>query len=167
MRLSSWFHSTRTLVFFWILFNHRKFINPEHSFSFPCQLIAFSIPCVLTFAIWVHLESISVPLFTNRVSDGKLQIFIVMLGRGPCLSSLLSLLPITSFPAFSILCGLSWLMQGFIPLHNVLFLRSPRFSWSHLYFLHPLYVTCPDWGITYIICLICDDQLPRVLMCFW
>ena len=45
-------------------------------------------------------HSISVPLFSNRVSDGKLQIFIVML----CLSSLLSLLPITSFLAFSILC---------------------------------------------------------------
>ena len=45
MRLSSWFPCTTTLVFFWFLFDHRKFIDPEDRRSktgFPLIFLHFS-----------------------------------------------------------------------------------------------------------------------------
>ena len=48
MRLSSWFPCTTTLVFFWFLFDHRKFIDPEDRRSntgFPWTFLHFSPFC--------------------------------------------------------------------------------------------------------------------------
>ena len=48
MRLSSWFPCTTTLVFFWFLFDHRKFIDPEDRRSttgFPLIFLHFSPFC--------------------------------------------------------------------------------------------------------------------------
>ena len=83
MRLSSWFHSTRTLCSSdsYSTTESSSILNTVSPFSSPAHCFLRPLWLVLTFTIWVHLDSISVPLFSNRVSDGKLQIFIVILSK--------------------------------------------------------------------------------------
>ena len=150
MRLSSWFPCTTTLVFFWFLFDHRKFIDPEDRRSntgFPLIFLHFS------------------PFFTPP------QFHMI-----PYLTIYPS--PLTTFlfssPPWLVLTSICFVRMPIflVPLSSqfILFLPIvPPFSPHHL----PISSSstpcglCPCLRITSVIRRWSSTLIIRVLMCFW
>ena len=147
MRLSSWFPRTTTLVFFWFLFDHRKFIDPEDrrsNTSFPL--------------IFLHFP----PFFTPPHESLSYHI-------SQSLDYLLVFFTPVVCPHQHMFCADA---HFFVPLSSELLLFLPivpPFSPHHLPISSPSTPCglCPCLRITSVIRRWSSTLIIRVLMCFW